>query len=579
MPQRIVIRAPASCEWLVFADPLKTWCTTDARAVPELLAQVERDVHREHLFAAGLINYEAAPGFDPAYEVLGDCRLPLFSFGLFPEPQRLSVLPLAPVTDSDRSWTLSIERSDYLENIHKIKREIQVGNTYQVNYTTRLTAEEVHDPWSMFLGVAVDAPYAAYIESEDYAIACASPELLFQRTGDFITSRPMKGTAGRGVTHSKDTYMRDWLAKSPKNRAENIMITDMVRNDLGRIAKPGTVRVADLCSLEKYRTVWQLTSTVTAESSASIAEIVEALFPAASVTGAPKVSSMRIIADLEDTPREIYTGTIGYLAPTGDAQFNVAIRTSRIDKRNGAAVYGVGGGIVADSEPEQELRECLTKSKVIRSRPWPSEFELLETMLWRPEEGFVLLDRHIERLRQSAEYFDFPFQHAAVERTLSEVTESDEKHAIRVRLLLNNRGRLRTMQNPLPTSGRPKPTRICLAEEPIDSDNPFLYHKTTERKVYETARESVAGCDDVLLWNSDGYITETRIANVIVKLDDKLVTPSVSCGLLPGTYRQHMLDNGRVFEQNVHVDDLSNVEEVTLINSVRGQHPAQLVGL
>jgi para-aminobenzoate synthetase/4-amino-4-deoxychorismate lyase len=362
------------------------------------------------------------------------------------------------------------------------------------------------------------------------------------------------------------------------------MITDMVRNDVGRIAVPGSVVASSLFETEKYRTVWQMTSTVSAETHAGVAEIMRALFPSASITGAPKVASMRLIAQLEDAPRGIYTGCIGYLGPGREGRFSVAIRTAAIDKRSRTAVYGVGGGIVWDSNADDEYQECLDKAGVLASTARTSGFQLLETILWTRQDGFYLLREHLQRLGDSARYFDFNCDVSRVEQELQAVTAKLKGIPYRVRLLLRTDGSSTIETHELHTEGVAKPLRICLARNPVDPRNAFLYHKTTEREVYERALadagtdagtgSGTGNCDDVLLWNTRGEITETAIANVVARVDGRLVTPPVECGLLGGTLRQSLLAQGRIAERRILLTELPEIDELFLINSVRGWRPA-----
>jgi len=345
---------------------------------------------------------------------------------------------------------------------------------------------------------------------------------------------------------------------------------------MGRVAAPGTVKVTSLFDTEKYPTLWQMTSSITAKTNATITEILRALFPCASVTGAPKVSSMAIIAGLEDSPREVYAGTIGYFSPNRLAQFSVAIRTAWVHGKTHRATYGTGGGIVWDSVAEDEYRECLTKTKVLAGTVEDNDFELLETMRWTAAEGYFLLEQHLNRLRDTADYFDFELDRAAIETALSELGSRLGNDGYRIRLVLQKNGVFRLTETPLPDGAHDLPQRIRFAEQPINTTDPFLYHKTTQRRAYTQARMSVSDCDDVLLWNPDGYITETSIANVVVRIDEELLTPPVQCGLLAGTYRQLLLQQGRIRERNIHKDDLAANQSLMLINSVRGWYEGRI---
>ena len=538
---------------------------------------MERRVRTEGLYAAGYLTYEAAQGFDPAYRTLTGTRLPLACFGLFQEATPVRCLEQT-VSQPAPAWRMAEPRHDYFLKVAAIKERIRAGDTYQINYTTRQVAEGVGNPNAMFHRIAAEAPYAALVDSDDYAIVCASPELFFRLDGTRLRCEPMKGTARRGMTLAEDRDLAAWLKGSLKNRAENVMITDMVRNDLGRIAETGSVRTSELFRVTRHPTVWQMTSTVEARTHAPIADVFRALFPSASVTGAPKVSSMRIIESLERFPREIYTGTIGYLTPQRQAQFNVAIRTAAVDKRTGSAFYGVGSGIVADSDAAEEYAECLTKAKILTSPAHGSDFCLLETMLWTPEQGLFLLDRHLNRMADSAEYFGFSFDRESVRQAVESLTCTLDGRRYRIRVLLPRDAAPVLEHRAIIETDGSVPPLVGLASHPIDPDNPLLYHKTTNRDVYARALASTQGCDDVLLWNPDGFLTETSIANIVVDIDGERCTPPVNCGLLGGTYRQWMLDRGQVRERKIHMDELPRIRGLALINSVRGEVPARLTG-
>ena len=572
----ILLRDPSAGRWLSFDDPVDVLASRDPSRVLEILVEAERRVRNEGLYAAGYLTYEAARGFDASYRTRSDSQLPLVCFGLFREAGTVHTLPQA-WPRAERGWRMAESRLEYSGRIAAIKKRIRAGDTYQINYTTRQVAEGVDDPFALFHCIAAEAPYAAYVDGGDYAIVCASPELFFRMDRTRIRCQPMKGTAARGMTLAEDRELEAWLNHSGKNRAENVMITDMVRNDLGRIAKPGSVKASELFKVTRHPTVWQMTSTVEAKTDAPVSEVMRALFPSASVTGAPKVASMRIIESLERFPREIYTGAIGYFTPQRQAQFNVAIRTAVVDRLTGSAFYGVGSGIVADSDAGDEYAECLTKSKILASPVHGSEFCLLETMLWTPDRGVNLLDYHLSRMTGSAAYFGFDFDAAATRRALESLVLAFDRQPYRIRLLQPRDGAPKLEHVALRESATTTPALVALAARPIDPESPFLYHKTTNRDVYEQALRSVSGCDDVLLWNPDGFLTETTIANIVVDMDGERFTPPVNCGLLGGTYRQWMLDQGEIRERKIHMDELPRVRGIALINSVRGETQALLV--
>ncbi len=405
--------------WLSFRNPVEVLAVHDLAGVRPALEKISETVENQGLYAAGFLAYEAAPAFDPALQVRPPGSLPLLWFGLYPAPE--TVPPPGqgdPASYALGEWRPSVSLAEYLHAFNCVKEHIARGETYQVNYTYRLRADFSGSAWDLFLHLAraQQANYSAFLDLGDYAICSASPELFFRQDGARLTSLPMKGTAPRGRTLAEDQALIDWLHHSEKNRAENVMIVDMIRNDLGRIAAIGSIHVPRLFDIERYPTVLQMTSTVNAETEAGFPEIMAALFPCASITGAPKVRTMQIIAALEGTPRGLYTGCIGYLAPGRQAQFNVAIRTVTIDRLSSQAEYGVGGGIVWDSEGEDEYQECKIKARVLAQAP--PAFDLLETMLWEPESGYFLLQEHLSRLAASAEYFQFTADLEAISREL-----------------------------------------------------------------------------------------------------------------------------------------------------------------
>ena len=474
----------------------------------------------------------------------------------YPGDQPLTAIPTMPPLIRSRNISLKDVR------IRSITR-CDLQSEFKIN------------PWSFFLHLAqIQNNHAAYINTGRYIIASASPELFFQLDGEIITCRPMKGTINRGRITLEDEKQAEWLKESEKNRAENIMIVDMIRNDLGRIAKIGSVRVPELFTIEKYPTLWQMTSTVQAETNASLTEIIAALFPCASITGAPKVSTMRIISELETTPRRIYTGTIGHIAPHRKATFNVAIRTALIDTEKQIAEYGVGGGIVWDLTSADEYTEALLKARVLTEHV--PQFSLLETLLWTPENGFFLLDKHISRLLDSAKYFDFPVSREQIEEYVQRIS-ANYKIPKRVRLLLDKNGELTSEAKPFHFLDEQPPMKIHLAKEPVNSENIFLFHKTTHREVYESARKDFPDYNEVLLYNEHNELTEFTIGNLAVEMDNKLYTPPISCGLLAGTFRAFLLETGQVQERTIRMDELKDCTKIFLVNSVRKWQRVQVL--
>jgi para-aminobenzoate synthetase/4-amino-4-deoxychorismate lyase len=564
-------------EWRVFEKPLDILQAHTPDEVMPLLEAVER-ANGEGLWAAGYVSYEAAPAFDSAFVTSSPGELPLAWFALFHDWHRLDPLSHPAAAHSLSDWRPSTPSGDYEQAVESIHRWIAAGDTYQVNYTIRLQADFAGDAWGLFasLARAQRAPRSAFVDTgERWAICSSSPELFFQLEGPRIVCRPMKGTAPRGRYPEEDRRQGEWLSKSIKNRAENLMIVDMVRNDLGRIAQPGSVDVTSLFELERYPSIHQLTSTVEASTEATLPELMTALFPCASITGAPKVRTMELIHQLEQEPRGVYTGAIGCVGPERQAHFNVAIRTVQIDRQTGVAEYGAGGGIVWDSVAADEYRECRTKTLVLtQTEP---EFSLFETMLWEPEKGIFLLDRHLERLRSSALYFDRPVDLEASRTELDRATRELPPRPHRVRLLLHRSGEVVIESEPqVATDMR---WRVRIANRPVDRENRLLFHKTSHRELYDEARADHPDCDDVLLWNSDRELTESTIANVLVRLDGELVTPPVDSGLLPGVYRAELLEAGEIRERVIKLEELSRAEAIFLVNSVRRRVEVDLEGL
>ncbi|BCA78733.1 chorismate-binding protein [Desulfuromonas sp. AOP6] len=562
---------PDSGCWLYFARPRHLLEVREAGAIRQTLRQLEEEVEGSGLWAAGFLSYEAAAAFDEACTVLADDDFPLLWFGLYDEPQVVE-LPAPPAALPRPPWKAACDEAAFAGAVATIRERIAAGETYQVNFTFPLHSDFRQDPWLFFLDLVQGqkASGAAYLDTGRYAMASASPELFFQRRGRQLWSRPMKGTAPRGRTLEEDRARGEELRASEKDRAENLMILDMIRNDLGRLG--GAVRVPTLFTLEKYPTVWQLTSTAETETDAPLDEVFAALFPCASITGAPKYRTMQIIAELEQRPRRLYTGAFGYVAPQRRARFSVAIRTALIDRQRQRGTYGVGAGITWGSEAGAEYRECLQKGRILtQSAPPPT---LLESLRWTPEEGLFLREEHLRRLADSAAYFDLPWSRHEAIRQLDRLTATLPPHPHKIRLLLGADGHYNGEALPLSPSP-PGPLRLGLAPFPVDSADPRLYHKTTQRRLYDEARQACPDCDDVILWNERGEVTETTIANLVVEREDgRLITPTLDCGLLPGTFRATLLAQGTIEEGIVPLEELPRCRRLFLINSVRGWRPA-----
>ncbi len=569
-----VVRDASTGRWLLFRDPVEVVAAWTTGEVAPCLDHLERRVERHGLYAAGMVSYEAAPAFDRALSVREAPGFPLLWFGLYAGPG--DIVPecgAGHAGEQAPEWTASVTRQGYERAVAAVKDHLREGTSYQVNYTLRLGSTFTGCAWEFFQAQATshDPPYGAYLDLGRWAVCSASPELFFTLVKDRITSKPMKGTAPRGLTPEQDVLFARHLRDSEKERAEILMITDMVRNDLGRIAVPGSVHVPELFCLERYSTLWQMTSTVEARTTASLAEVFGALFPPASITGAPKARTMEIIAHLENTPRRVYTGAIGLMAPGRRAQFNVAIRTLLVDRERGTAEYGVGGGIVWDSDAEAEWRECMIKAKVLKEPA--RDFSLLETLLWTPETGWFLEAYHLRRLALSAGHFGFPLDGPALRQDLDRAASGFPRHPMRVRVHLAGDGSFSIQAEAFEPRGAAGPVTVALARSPVDASDPSLYHKTTRRGAYEKALRSCPGYADVLLYNGRGEVTESTIANVLARIGGRLCTPPVDCGLLAGTLRAWLLEEGCISERVITVDEVLACDEVYLMNSVRGVYP------
>jgi para-aminobenzoate synthetase / 4-amino-4-deoxychorismate lyase len=560
-------------EPLTFSDPHKVII---AHTIEEVLPsfQMIQDAIDDGYYAAGFLSYESASAFDPAYRVKEEHSMPLLWFGIFSEPQHMSLSSTG--TYSLTKWNSSVSMDEYRESIMSIKQSIENGDTYQTNYTIRLNSQFHGDDIALFqkLKKAQASNYCAYINTGEHSILSASPELFFRLEGDQVTARPMKGTIERGKSFAEDEANASWLYQSEKNRAENVMIVDLLRNDLGILAKPGTVHVPKLFEIEQYPTVHQMTSTIAAKISENIqlVDIFKALFPCGSITGAPKISTIEIISNLEKSPREVYCGAIGYITPNQEAIFNVPIRTVVVDQKTGKATYGVGGGITWDSTAEGEYHEVLAKASLLEEdRP---DFQLLESLLLQDGEYF-LLEEHLTRLKNSAKYFGISIDVENVQITLHDLAQKNSLGASKIRLLSDKNGELTIESQPI--TQLKTPLMVTLADEPLDKNNPFLYHKTTNRIIYSHFQKKYSHVFDVLLWNEDGELTEFTNGNIVLEIDGTLWTPPINSGLLAGTYRERLIKEETIHEKVLTITDLRKSKKVWFINSVRKWLEVQVV--
>lgn len=578
-------RASGGGCWLL-EEPVEVILCDAPQEVPGALAAIENGVARG-LFAAGYFAYELGYVLEPKLRpLLPPIRpLPLLRFVLFRDAVHLElrdakawVRRYAAGSYTIGRLTAAMGQSEYGKAFAAAHALIAAGDIYQLNLTFPQRFSFSGDVLALYrdLSRRQHVRYGGLIAAGDRYILSLSPELFVRKARDILQVRPMKGTARRLASPAEDARQRSALAGDEKSRAENLMIVDLVRNDLSRLAPPGAVRVTDLFTIETLRTVHQMTSGVEARLSQEppLIELLRALFPCGSVTGAPKIRAMEVIRRLECEPRGIYTGAVGMLAPGGRLLLNVAIRTIVIeDGRRGE--LGVGSGIVFDSDVDAEFAECRLKSEFLSSQQPP--FSLIETLRWEREGGFVLLDRHLDRLCDSAAYFAIPCDRQAIREALKQAARSFTHSPARVRLLLDEEGEIAVNAAPMP----PLPTvlRYAMAERTVSSKDPFRYHKTTRREELdsELARlRTSTGCHEVLFVNEKGELTEGAWTNLFLRRDGRLLTPPVSCGLVDGTLRRDLLarGDGSVIEAVLRPADLATAKGVFLGNSVRGLMPA-----
>lgn len=546
---------------------------------PEMVAAAMMEVQAaadSGLYAAGFVSYEAAAALNPDLPSLPPVEgLPLVWFALFRQRHSVPAGSGLPEEGGDAQLRQSMHADDYSAHIEQIRTYIAAGDCYQVNYTFPLQGRFIGDPLALYarIGRGQRAPFSAYLDSGRFVILSASPELFFSLKERMVTTRPMKGTARRGNSSAEDRQAVRRLRHDPKERAENLMIVDLLRNDLGIVAQTGSVTVDSLFQIETYPSLHQMTSTVTARlrDEIGLADIFRALFPCGSITGAPKKRSMEIIAELEGKPRGIYCGAIGCLAPGGEAHFSVAIRTLLLDRRDGSLSLGVGSGITWDSTAGSEFAECLNKGAFINGRA--PDFGLIETLRWQAGR-YQRLDRHLARLGASAEYFGFAFDLPKARQQLNEF-ERNMSGVSKVRLLLAAGGSLRITAEELRETE--SPLRLAVSPVRVDSRDPFRYHKTTRRQHLDRARAAHSGADEVLFLNERGQVTEGSYHTLVMKRDGRLLTPALGCGLLPGIMREELLERGEITEALLYPADLKRAEELWLINSLRGWRRAMLV--
>jgi para-aminobenzoate synthetase/4-amino-4-deoxychorismate lyase len=585
----------------LFLNPIRILTAYGFGDLEPLYKSMETAIDRGY-YLAGWWAYEWGYALEPKLYHLLDTlspKAPLVWLGVFEDPEiwiHRSDAPFCPlknipyVQENLGPLELEVKKEQYIRAIDCIKDYIARGHTYQVNYTLRGRFNYTGLPSDLYLSLRArqSVSYGAVIRNRKKWLLSFSPELFFRLEEQKIWSKPMKGTLKRGRTIDEDCELARFLANDPKNRAENIMIVDLLRNDIGRLSCPGTVRVPEIFTVERYETLFQMISRVEGKirPDTSWHKIFRALFPCGSVTGAPKIRTMEIISGIESSPRGVYTGAIGFISPQRKAVLNVAIRTVVLDGESGE--FGVGSGITIDSDPEREYDECKLKAKFLTSSlSFPhlkkgeprGDFCLIETMRWNPGRGeqevaggYFLLERHLERLSQSAHYFAFYLDMEKVRKELAEFAKGlySKRKPHRVRMLLGRDGSLAISASVLST--QKKQVYFDLSARAVDSQDPFLYHKTTYRPVFteEYQRAKTCGFFDCVFVNERGELAEGTISNIFLEINGELVTPPVSSGLLNGTFRHELVEQGIAREQVLYPDDLKKARAIYLGNSVRG---------
>lgn len=567
---------------LLFRDPLAIIEATGPDEVgPACRALAE--ALEDGKFAAGFLSYELGYALEsrlaPAMPEVR--RVPLLWFAICETP-----LPLSG--ESAQQWMasasqgnyglelldVSLNEADYLGRFRRVQELLQAGDLYQMNLTLKQRFRWSGNSLALYreLRRRQNTSFGAYIRAPSFDVLSASPELFVRISDGVAESRPMKGTACRGKSEESDRKIREHLRADEKNRAENLMIVDLMRNDLGRIARVGSVEVPLLFEVESYATLHQMISVVRARlnENIGIGDLLSALFPAGSVTGAPKIHAMELIRQLEPEPRGVYTGAIGFFGPDGRVQLNVAIRTA-VAFPDGSGEFGIGSGIVADSDGTGEYAECLLKMQILADAS--NDYQLIETIRYEREGGYWLLPEHMARLERSARTLGFWIDMSLVSTKLAEIVIGRPEPALRVRLLLSRNGNVEVTAAPLEIQKDQPILRYVISKKRVSSNDALLQHKTTLRELYDGEHEVLSkqlGIDEVVFLNERGEVTEGSRTNIFVERQGILMTPPLHSGALPGTLRARLLTDGRIVEQVIWPSDLATAEKVYLGNSVSG---------
>lgn len=584
----------------LFTNPKSIITCTHPDQLENALREIENRCQKDGLFAAGFLSYEAGLCFEPRLKPLlpQNRDVPLLQFGLFDAPQLLNPDEVAAYHRDNIHGEFALSdikpletKPDYISKIARLKKYIADGDIYQANYTFQVELGFEGDLFALYAALKKNQPthQGGFLQFDEFSILSLSPELFFNLDKDTLTARPMKGTAPRGKTKAKDAKLKDWLYHDEKNRAENLMIVDLLRNDLSRVAEIGSVKVDRLYDIETYDSLFQMTTGIKAQKRPNIGfpTMMKSLFPCGSITGAPKIRAMEIINELETQQRGIYCGSIGFLTPEGNAHFNVAIRTVTALKSTPDILrLGIGGGIVADSVANDEYDECLLKMKFISDLA--DEFQLIESLAFDDE--YIYLTEHMDRMCNSAAYFEFKFDRKNVEVQLNSYAERfDSAAAYKVRLLLHPSGQINITHSDMPAIDLDAVYNLALSDVVLEKSNVFTRHKTTKRAILDQAREKAKAetlndsatqqIDEVMFCNRQGFITEGSFTTIFVESDGVFYTPPLSAGLLNGVLRRHLLDTqpDKYKIKNIKFTDLKSTDTIYVGNSVRGLITARLL--
>jgi len=605
-----------NCRSFLFFNPTKIISCYKSEDIENAFLELEFFISKGY-YAAGFVSYEAGYMFEDVLKkhIHNTSVFPLMWFGIYKKPviyrhnKKIDILNAKDAKYSITNFHANVSKGEYIDNVRRIKDFIKKGDTYQVNYTFKYKFDFKGSLYGFYSSLKGNqsVSYSGLIKTPEFSLVSLSPELFFRKKKDMLEVRPMKGTINRGRYTEEDTRNAAILKNCFKNRSENVMIVDLLRNDLGRISKPGTVKTVKLFEVEKYETLLQMISIVKSrlKKDIGIYDIFKAIFPSGSVTGAPKIRTMAIIKMLEKEPRNIYTGCIGFIAPNKEAIFNVAIRTVLIDNKTNNGELGIGSGIVYDSLPVKEFEECKLKANFITQKE--NNFKLIETILWygsskfpltltlppsprlrrtgSPEgrgkgeganlrlsrKGYFLLHLHLDRLAKSAEYFGFKFDKEYISRELRKLKKRFKDGSnYKIRLLLTKDGGIELFFdkiNNITTFDRAR-----FSDKKTHSKDTFLYHKTTNRKLYdeEYKRWNKKGYFDIIFTNEKNQVTEGAISNIIIKKGRRYYTPPVECGLLNGVYRRYLLSKRAPLKEKIlYKKDIKEADEIYLVNSVR----------